>query len=100
MLRFLISSASGWLIRGRKLRTNIEKFSLSRRCDSAAIVSKTRDDLPEPDTPVKIVIWRLGMLMETSLRLFSRAPRISMYSCILRLPDMNQVAVGVSGLDE
>src|SRR5258708_6247634 len=70
-------------MRGRKLRTNILKFSLSNRCASAAMVSKTSDDLPEPDTPVKIIIFRLGIFKVTSLRLFSRAPRISIYSCII-----------------
>ena len=44
------------------------------------MVSNTTDDLPDPETPVKIVIWRFGMRSVTSLRLFSRAPRISMYS--------------------
>src|SRR5579859_2610273 len=70
-------------MRGRKLRTNILKFSLSKRCASAAMVSKTSDDLPEPDIPVKMVILRLGIFKVTSLRLFSRAPRISIYSCII-----------------
>ena len=56
------------------------KFSFSRRCASVAIVSNTIDDLPEPDTPVKMVILRLGMRSETFFKLFSRAPRISMYS--------------------
>src|ERR1700730_7310155 len=70
-------------MRGRKLRTNILKFSLSNRCASAAMVSKTSDDLPEPDIPVKIIILRLGIFKLTSLRLFSRAPRISIYSCII-----------------
>ena len=56
------------------------KFSYSWRWASVAMVSNTIDDLPEPDTPVKIVILRLGMRSETSLRLFSRAPRISMNS--------------------
>ncbi len=51
-------------------------MSLSRRWDSAATVSKTIDDLPEPDTPVKTVIAPLGMSSETSRRLFSRAPRM------------------------
>ena len=37
------------------------------------------DDLPDPDTPVKIVILRLGMSSETFLRLFSRALRILMH---------------------
>src|SRR5579863_7724499 len=40
------------------------------------MVSKTMDDLPDPDTPVKIVILRFGMRNETFFRLFSRAPRI------------------------
>jgi hypothetical protein len=44
------------------------------------MVSNTTDDLPEPDTPVKTVIWRLGMRRSMSRRLFSRPPRISMYS--------------------
>ena len=44
------------------------------------MVSNTTDDLPDPDTPVKIVISRFGMRSDTSLRLFSRAPRISMNS--------------------
>jgi hypothetical protein len=59
---------------------NIVKFSYSCRCASVVIVSKTIDDFPEPETPVKIVILRFGMLSETSLRLFSRAPRISISS--------------------
>src|SRR6185503_6122492 len=80
MLRFSMASASGWEYFGRKFRTNMLKFSLSRRCDSVAIVSNTIDDLPEPDTPVKMVILRLGIRRETFLRLFSRAPRISIYS--------------------
>src|SRR4051794_23642137 len=80
MLRFSIASASGWPKRGNRLRMNMLKFSLSRRWASVAIVSKTIDDLPDPDTPVNIVILRLGMRNETFLRLFSRAPWISMYS--------------------
>jgi hypothetical protein len=44
------------------------------------MVSKTRDDLPEPETPVKTVNRRFGMSRETPLRLFSRAPRTWMTS--------------------
>src|SRR5215203_1878744 len=44
------------------------------------MVSKTMDDFPDPETPVKIVICRFGMRRVTSRRLFSRAPLISMYS--------------------
>src|SRR6266498_894569 len=83
MLRFLISSTCGGEMRGRKLRTKTLKFSFNRRCDSLAIVSNTIEDLPEPDTPVKMVIFRLGMRRVTFFRLFSRAPRISMYSCCM-----------------
>src|SRR5262245_11733451 len=56
------------------------KFSLSSRWASLAIVSNTIDDFPEPETPVKIVILRFGMRRETLFKLFSRAPRISIYS--------------------
>ena len=43
---------------------------------SAAMVPKTSEDLPEPETPVNTVIFRLGISSDTFLRLFSRAPRI------------------------
>nr|WP_245742217.1 hypothetical protein [Fontibacillus panacisegetis] len=56
------------------------KFSFSNRVDSAAIVSKTIDDLPEPDTPVKIVIFRLGMRKDTFFRLFSLAAEMTINS--------------------
>src|SRR5579863_3836174 len=59
------------------------KFSFIWRCASVATVSKTIDDLPEPETPVKIVILRLGIFSDMFLRLFSRAPRISMYSWVM-----------------
>src|SRR3954451_19117698 len=44
------------------------------RCDSAAIVAKTSELLPDPETPVKAVSRRLGSSTLRSLRLFSRAP--------------------------
>ena len=45
-----------------------------RRCDSAAIVPKTSELLPEPETPVKTVSLRFGSSTLTSFRLFTRAP--------------------------
>ena len=48
--------------------------SLMSRCDSAAMVAKTSELLPEPETPVKTVSRRLGIATLTSFRLFSRAP--------------------------
>ena len=44
------------------------------RCDSAAIVSKTSELLPEPETPVNTVSLRFGMSTLTFLRLLTRAP--------------------------
>ncbi len=44
------------------------------RCDSAAIVPKTSELLPEPETPVKTVSRRFGISTLTSLRLLTRAP--------------------------
>ena len=44
------------------------------RCDSAAIVPKTSELLPEPEMPVNTVSRRFGISMLTSLRLFTRAP--------------------------
>src|SRR5258705_8284246 len=52
------------------------------------------DDFPEPETPVKIVICRLGTRSEMSFRLFSRAPRISMNSFIRRCISHTAFAVG------
>jgi hypothetical protein len=57
--------------------TNELYVSLISRCDSAAMVSKTSELLPLPETPVKTVSWRFGMSRLTSRRLFSRAPRTS-----------------------
>src|SRR6476661_3803958 len=50
------------------------------RCDSAAMVPKTSDDLPDPETPVNTVTRRLGISTLTSLRLFCRAPWTRMRS--------------------
>src|SRR6185503_17170052 len=80
MLKFSMASASGWEYFGKKFRTNMLKFSFNNLCDSVAMVSNTIDDLPEPETRVKMVIFRFGIRNETFFRLFSRAPRISIYS--------------------
>ena len=48
--------------------------SLISRWDSAAIVPKTNDDLPDPETPVKTVSRRLGISTVTPRRLLTRAP--------------------------
>src|SRR4030081_1834117 len=40
------------------------------------MVSKARDDLPEPDKPLNTTSWSRGISRSTFLRLCSRAPRI------------------------
>src|SRR5579871_5926952 len=44
------------------------------------MVSKTRDDFPEPDTPVTTLIRLCGRASEMFLRLWTRAPLITMES--------------------
>lgn len=79
-LRLCSASTSGRDRLGMNDWTNAVYVSSISRRDSAAIVSKTSEDLPEPDTPVKTVRRRLGMSRETPLRLFSLAPRTWMRS--------------------
>lgn len=66
------------------------------------MVPKTREDFPEPETPVKTVSRRLGMSSEMSARLFSLAPRTSITSWLsaaawpCRAP-WSSVGVGLEG---
>ena len=91
------ASTSGCRTGGRNARTNRLKWSWSWRCASAPMVSKTSDDLPEPDTPVTTVMARLGMLSDTSLRLCSRAPRTSMDPFTRRRPRGGCAWAGLHG---
>src|SRR5918996_1038194 len=68
------TSTSGRASVGMKPCTKALYVSLMSRCDSAAIVSNTRELLPEPETPVNTVSRRFGSSTLTSLRLFTRAP--------------------------
>ena len=68
------TATSGLAKVGKKPCTNALYVSLIMRCDSAAMVPNTSDDLPEPDTPVNTVTRRFGSSTLTSFRLFSRAP--------------------------
>ena len=67
-------STSGRASVGMKPCRKALYVSLMSRCDSAAIVAKTSELLPEPETPVKTVSRRFGISMLTFFRLFSRAP--------------------------
>jgi hypothetical protein len=74
-------STSGRPRVGMKPWTKALYVSLISRCDSAAMVAKTSELLPEPETPVKTVSRRLGISTLTFFRLFSRAPCTRMRSC-------------------
>src|SRR3954470_19187567 len=74
------TSTSGRACVGMKPCTNALYVSLISRCDSAAMVPKTSELLPEPETPVNTVRRRLGISTLTSLRLLTRAPRTRMRS--------------------
>src|SRR4051812_46553949 len=68
------TSTSGRASVGMKPWTKELYVSLISRCDSAAIVPKTSELLPDPETPVNTVSRRFGIWRLTSLRLFTRAP--------------------------
>src|SRR3954447_22805392 len=74
------TSTSGRASDGMKPCTKVLYVSLISRCDSAAMVPKTSELLPEPEMPVKTVSRRLGISTLTSLRLFTRAPSTRMRS--------------------
>src|SRR6185437_2595892 len=48
------------------------------------MVSKAKDDFPEPDTPVTTVIVLWGISKSTFFRLWTRAPRTTMLSVDIR----------------
>ena len=74
------TSTSGRSNVGMKPCTKALYVSLMSRCDSAAIVPNTSEDLPDPETPVNTVKRRFGISTLMSLRLFSRAPRTRIQS--------------------
>jgi hypothetical protein len=75
------TSTSGRAIVGMKPCTKVLYVSLISRCDSAAIVPKTSELLPDPETPVNTVSRRFGSSTLTSFRLFTRAPCTRIMSC-------------------
>jgi hypothetical protein len=77
-----MASACGRSYFGSRLRMNQVNVSFSWRCDSTAMVSKTTDDFPDPETPVKTVSRPFRIRRVTSWRLFSRAPVTWMYWCV------------------
>src|SRR4029078_9061101 len=87
------TSTSGRARVGMKFCTNVLYVSLIIRCDSAAIVSKTSELLPEPHPRVNTVSRRLGSSTLMSLRLFSRAPWTRIRSWLSATCDDEDVAV-------
>src|SRR5262245_21257183 len=75
--RPLTKSTSGFLSWPTNRFANVDIDASSRRCPSAYTVSKARDDLPDPLTPVTTMSLSRGISTSTFFRLFSRAPRIS-----------------------
>src|SRR3954453_8586694 len=72
-----MKSTSGLSIWPRNCRAYADSDSTYRRCPSAKIVAKASEDLPEPERPVKTMSESRGRSSETSLRLCSRAPRMT-----------------------
>src|SRR3954469_2157968 len=75
-----MKSTSGLSIWPRNWRAYAESDSTYRRWPSAKSVSNAREDLPEPESPVKTISESRGRSIETSLRLCSRAPRMMSWS--------------------
>lgn len=74
-----MKSASGFDILPRNCRAYAERLSTYRRWPSAYRVSNASDDFPEPDNPVMTTSLLRGISPSTFLRLFTRAPFISIF---------------------
>ena len=82
----IITEADSWSIKstfgfwyfGNLPLINAEYVSFICRWLSAAIVSKTILDFPDPDTPVKTTIFSLGISRDTFFKLFWVNPLIVM----------------------
>src|SRR6266704_6258247 len=75
-----MKSTSGLSIWPRNCRAYAESDSTYRRWPSAYRVSKAREDLPEPESPVRITSFFFGISTVTFLRLCWRAPVMMMRS--------------------
>ncbi len=74
-----IRSTSGRAHFGSRLRVNGGNVSVSWNPASAAIVSNTSDDLPDPDTPTNTTTRPRGTSTSRDLRLLIWAPLIWMH---------------------
>lgn len=78
-----ISSTSGRVHFGNRLRANGGNVSFTWWPASAAMVSNTSDDLPDPETPAKATSRLRGMSTSRPARLFVRAPRMRMMRSLM-----------------
>src|SRR5699024_8943176 len=69
-----MKSTSGLSICPRNMRAKEDRDSTYRRCPSAKIVSKARDDLPDPDRPVNTTMEPRGRALSSFYRLCALAP--------------------------
>src|SRR3989338_4264672 len=81
--RPVISSTSGFCIWRKNWRAYAESDSTYLRWPSAKIVSKAREDFPEPESPVKTTILFRGISTVIFLRLCVRAPLTMILSFVL-----------------
>ena len=71
--RFSTRSTWGLPYFGRNCWMKLGNVAFSSLLDSAATVSRHREDFPEPETPVNTVIFFFGIRRDTFFRLFSVA---------------------------
>ena len=76
-------STSGLFVCPKNCLAYADKLSTYLLCPSAYIVSKARDDLPEPESPVKTMSLSLGIVKFIFFKLFSLAPLITILSDIV-----------------
>ena len=76
-------------------RAYAESDSTYLRCPSAKIVSKAREDLPDPERPVNTIKEFRGRSKETFLRLCSRAPRITNRSSLNSQPQSSPLTLSL-----
>ena len=91
-LKPVILSTSGRCIWPMKPRAYEEKVSMYRRWPSAKIVSKAKDDLPEPLKPVITVSFFLGIDTLMFFRLCTRAPTTSIFPSSFICPNHKSAA--------
>src|SRR3989344_2514443 len=72
--RPVISSTSGFCIWRKNWRAYAERDSTYLRWPSAKMVSKAKDDFPEPESPVNTTILFRGISTAMFFKLWVRAP--------------------------